>query len=415
MPSHIKTYDGSEDPKDHIKIFQTAAKTERWAMPTSCDMFNSTLTRNARVWFDDLPTESIDSYDDLKKAFLENYLQQKKCIKDPIELHNIKHRHEESTENFMRRKDVALNKRAQTEQWKIRTQGSKERRSLQEGQSISHSNGPALERVARQKITQSFSPNMEILFPPLDEEEETEDNKENTTTGKDWRRQHSASAWVNIMVVRSPSPYNGIIRRPGVTKLQAVPSTAHRMLELPVEGGVITLKSSRQKKRGQGADRNQAIQEEVGRLVEAGIIKEVHYHDWLSNPVMTTEAEEAFKQMKHLIADLPMLTAPMEKEELIFYLTVAKETSIELGEYAIHYRPRVLVKGQILADFIAERPEEDSSDTLMEVEEELLEPWILFTDGSSCTDGSGAGLILTNIEGMEFTYALRFKFNATNI
>ncbi|GKA51003.1 hypothetical protein Tco_0744199 [Tanacetum coccineum] len=45
---------------------------------------------NVRVWFDDLPTESIDSYDDLKKAFLENYLQQKKCIKDPIELHNIK-------------------------------------------------------------------------------------------------------------------------------------------------------------------------------------------------------------------------------------------------------------------------------------------------------------------------------------
>nr|GEZ93865.1 reverse transcriptase domain-containing protein [Tanacetum cinerariifolium] len=54
-----------------------AAKTERWAMLTWCHMFNSTLTRNARVWFDDLPQESIDSYDDLKKAFLENYLQQK--------------------------------------------------------------------------------------------------------------------------------------------------------------------------------------------------------------------------------------------------------------------------------------------------------------------------------------------------
>ncbi|GKC21314.1 hypothetical protein Tco_1023464 [Tanacetum coccineum] len=27
-----------------------------------------------RVWFDDIPQESIDSYDDLKKAFLENYL-----------------------------------------------------------------------------------------------------------------------------------------------------------------------------------------------------------------------------------------------------------------------------------------------------------------------------------------------------
>ncbi|GJU87455.1 reverse transcriptase domain-containing protein [Tanacetum coccineum] len=103
MPSHIKTYDGSEDPEDHLKIFQAAAKTERWAMPTWCHMFNSTLTGNARVWFDDLPQESIDSYDDLRKAFLENYLQQKKCIKDPVEIHNIKQRDGESTKEFVRR------------------------------------------------------------------------------------------------------------------------------------------------------------------------------------------------------------------------------------------------------------------------------------------------------------------------
>ncbi|GJR47231.1 reverse transcriptase domain-containing protein [Tanacetum coccineum] len=208
----------------------------------------------------------------------------------------------------------------------------------------------------------------------------------------------------------------------------------------------------------------------------------------------TAEAEEAFKQMKHVIAKLPMLVAPMEKEELIVYPAAAKETvsavlmteretkqmpiyfvsralrgpkinytsmeklvlalvhaskrlkryfqahpiivvmdqpiqqvlsrpkvegrlqkwSIELGEYAIHYMPRVSVKGHILADFIVERPEEDSPDTLMAEEEELPEPWILFTGGSSCTDGSGAGLILTNPEGMEFTYALRFMFDATN-
>ncbi|GJV52528.1 hypothetical protein Tco_1448269 [Tanacetum coccineum] len=57
--------------------------------------------------------------------------------------------------------------------------------------------------------------------------------------------EHSASAWMNFMVVRSSSPYNEIIRRPGVRKLQAVPSTAHEMLKIPVEGGVITLKSSK--------------------------------------------------------------------------------------------------------------------------------------------------------------------------
>ncbi|GKE21641.1 reverse transcriptase domain-containing protein [Tanacetum coccineum] len=53
-------------------------------------------------WLDDF-SESIDSYDDLKKTFLENYLQQKKYIRDPIELHNIKQRDGESMEDFVRR------------------------------------------------------------------------------------------------------------------------------------------------------------------------------------------------------------------------------------------------------------------------------------------------------------------------
>nr|GEV56343.1 reverse transcriptase domain-containing protein [Tanacetum cinerariifolium] len=146
----------------------------------------------------------------------------------------------------------------------------------------------------------------------------------------------------------------------------------------------------------------------------------------------TTEAEEVFKQMKQLIAELPMLTAPMEKEELIVYLVVTKKRKVSdgLGTYkqalkeilsstSNHSNHRstdtaVSVKGKILADFIVERPKEDSQNTLMEVEEELPKPWISFTDGSSCTDGSGAGLILTNPEGMEFTYALRFMFDATN-
>ncbi|GJR88288.1 reverse transcriptase domain-containing protein [Tanacetum coccineum] len=86
----------------------------------------------------------------------------------------------------------------------------------------------------------------------------------------------------------------------------------------------------------------------------------------------------------------------------------------KLEGYDIQYKPRTAVKGQILADFIVERPEEESPDELMAEPEELPKPWALFTDGSSCVDGSGAGLILTNPEGTEFTYAMRFRFEATN-
>ncbi|GJS27231.1 reverse transcriptase domain-containing protein [Tanacetum coccineum] len=191
------------------------------------------------------------------------------------------------------------------------------------------------------------------------------------------------------MVVRSPSQHNAIIGRPGIRKIRAVPSTAHGMLKFPVEGGTVTLQSSRvipmecamisgssiqsptvnqaleekiniaihpdypeqtvaigstltekgrkelcsllkqnldifawkpadmtgvprniaehrlniregyspvrQKKRGQAPERNKVIQEEVEKLVDAGIMKEVHYHSWLSNPVMVKKHDGTWR------------------------------------------------------------------------------------------------------------------------
>nr|GEW26390.1 reverse transcriptase domain-containing protein [Tanacetum cinerariifolium] len=97
-----------------MTIYPAMAKVERWAMPTWYHMFTSTLTGYARVWFDDLPPESVNSYDDLKEAFLANFRQQKKCIKDPVEIHHIKQREGESMEYFMSRFKVA----AENQEWK---------------------------------------------------------------------------------------------------------------------------------------------------------------------------------------------------------------------------------------------------------------------------------------------------------
>nr|GEY45752.1 reverse transcriptase domain-containing protein [Tanacetum cinerariifolium] len=59
--------------------------------------------RAARVWFDELPPESIDGYKDMKAAFLSYFMQQKKYVKDPVEIHNIKQRDGETIEDFMER------------------------------------------------------------------------------------------------------------------------------------------------------------------------------------------------------------------------------------------------------------------------------------------------------------------------
>nr|GEY06379.1 hypothetical protein [Tanacetum cinerariifolium] len=54
MPNNVKTYDGTGDPEDHVKVFQASA-------------------------------------------------QQKKYVKDPVEIHNIKQRDGETIEDFMER------------------------------------------------------------------------------------------------------------------------------------------------------------------------------------------------------------------------------------------------------------------------------------------------------------------------
>ncbi|GJZ49366.1 reverse transcriptase domain-containing protein [Tanacetum coccineum] len=549
---------------------ESAAKTERWAMPTWCHMFNSTLTENARVWFDKLPKESIDSYEDLRTAFRENYRQQTKHIKDPVEIHHIKQRDGESTEDFMERyKEEVLDvegapecmkifgfmhgithpelikrlyekiprsmdemyrvttsflqgevaafshgqKKAPTpwkqpeggnkpsfkkgfknkhrsdrkpDRFSLLTKTPKEIFALEKGKfkapppmvtpaekkdpkkycefhaDTGHSTDECMqlrkqidemikagklsqfikelkqhdkpkapkkgetvgkerplailmiqpwERVAKQKVTQSFSPKTTISFPPLGDEDGTEgpmiieaeigghfvhrmyvDRRASSEIlyehcfislpVKIGDEEHSTTAWMNFMVVSSPSQHNGIIGRPGIRKICVIPSTAYGMLKFPVKGVTVTLRSSRiilmecvmiseagktleekikvaihpeypeqtiaigstltekgrkelctllgqnldvfswrpadmtgvprhtaehrlnvregcspirQKKRGQAPKRNKAIQEEVEKLVDAGIMKEVHYHNWLSNPVMVKKHDGSWR------------------------------------------------------------------------------------------------------------------------
>nr|GEU64326.1 reverse transcriptase domain-containing protein [Tanacetum cinerariifolium] len=569
MPSYIKTYDGSEDPEDHLKIFQAAAKTERWAMPTWFHMFNSTLTGNTRVWKN---TSKIQ----LKFTILSSEMgnpQKSSCegrLSEPT--------------------------KAETKAGQIHPphKTPKEIMDLDKGKF----NPPPPMKTPVEKNTSKFYEFHREIGHTVDECMHLK-REEDGTKGPMIIKAEIGEHFVHRM---SPSPYKKIIGRPGVRRIQAVPSTTHRMLKFPVTGRTVTLRSSRiiplectmvsgpgapqpvinrvTEEKIQAPERNKAIYEEVKKLVDVGIMKEVHYHSWLSNPVMAkkhdgswrrlknaretyqhlvdkafqrqigrnlevyvddlviknrtkqevirdidktfktlreinmklnpkkctfgmkegvfmgykvnayglkvcldnveavlrlsspkclkdvqrlngklaslnkflyksaekslpffktlkkctkksdfqwiAEVKMAFKQMKTLIAELPMLTASKEKEELVISLATAKETisavlmterdekqmpvyfvsralqglkinytpmeklilalSFELEEHDIDYRPRTSVKGQILADFIAEPPEDDPPDIPMEDKEELPDLWTLFTDGSSCID-----------------------------
>ncbi|XP_023748530.1 uncharacterized protein LOC111896779 [Lactuca sativa] len=92
--------------------------------------------------------------------------------------------------------------------------------------------------------------------------------------------------------------------------------------------------------------------------------------------------------------------------------------AIELGEHDKSYRPRTSIKGQALANFLLEIPDEGGSvkEKVWTVEGAPTDSnsWTLYTDGASSREGSRERLILTSPEGEDVTYALHFDFHMSN-
>nr|GEZ62471.1 reverse transcriptase domain-containing protein [Tanacetum cinerariifolium] len=597
------------------------ATIENWPQPVWCHMFNSTLVGNARNWFSKLPRRSIDGFEELRRALNLNFTQRKKCAKNPVELARVKQRQGESTSAYVERyKDECIHVKACPEILKISRfmNGINNPelikrlndRNIKEGKDKQKSTGKkdtpkdkadtiymvqSWQRKTRQKVSQKFSRGSKISFPTL-----TADNTvvepltiEINAGGHDIHRMYiDGGASADILyehcfqrlrpevksqlnpATTTPSPYNGIIGRPGISAIRAVPSMAHGMLKFPVDGGIVTIYNTTVPPRecntvscdatqtqtqtqhtvkvinlkvaihpdypeqevsigGSLSDRGRAamcallqrnlyifawepkhmteavvpaeirmptirtaevnvvtndeerridldLLEErrkqgmfLGYLIEPdGIkpclekikaviqlpsprtMKEVQslngklagLNRFLSKSAdkslplfktlkkctkkgdfrWTTEAEEAFIQLKQHIATLPtavlltdrnsvqtpvyFVSKALKKtevnysamEKLVLALVFAAKrlrkyfqahpiVSVLLGEHNISYRLRIAVKGQILADFIIEKPDTNVAPPRSKVK--LHELWILFTDGSSCMDGSGVVLM----------------------
>ena len=90
--------------------------------------------------------------------------------------------------------------------------------------------------------------------------------------------------------------------------------------------------------------------------------------------------------------------------------------AIELSEFDIRYKPRTVVEGHVLVNFIVEFT--PSNVSAQPIETTKLAPdvpiWRLSVDGAANSQGSGAGLILTSSDGIDVEYTLRFGFQAFN-
>ena len=73
MPS-LDSYDGTRDPFDHIATFKTTMHLQRVLDEVMCRAFPTTLKGPARVWFSKIPPNSVSSFEELSKLFVNNFI-----------------------------------------------------------------------------------------------------------------------------------------------------------------------------------------------------------------------------------------------------------------------------------------------------------------------------------------------------
>ena len=95
-----------------------------------------------------------------------------------------------------------------------------------------------------------------------------------------------------------------------------------------------------------------------------------------------------------------MLSAPVLKGRLGKWM-------FALSEFDIRYQPAKAVKGQALADLVADR-------ISIDIAALFIRAWAMFFDGSACDDGCGVGILLVSPRGATYSFSIRMTAPCTN-
>ena len=80
LPSKFKmpfldSYDGTCDPFDHIATFKTTMHLQGVPDEIMCRAFPTTLKGPARVWFSKIAPNTVSSFEELSKLFVNNFIR----------------------------------------------------------------------------------------------------------------------------------------------------------------------------------------------------------------------------------------------------------------------------------------------------------------------------------------------------
>nr|GEU54316.1 reverse transcriptase domain-containing protein [Tanacetum cinerariifolium] len=453
MPSHIGSYDRKGDLDNFLHLFKGAIRKQKCLMPVACHMFTYTLKYSARIWWSSQKAGRVLDYKDLKAKFQSHFSQQNKFTKTRLAVHNTKQRENknlpltykglmEKTYTWVEAKEVATNgvssdrrdsfERPKKSSWdNNRGQKNKDR-----GGVFCYGKMPfglknaraTYQRLVDKVFSKQIRRNLEsyvddMVIKSISEEGMLSDIQET------FERFRSINMKLNLkkcsFSVEEGSFLRHLIIKQGI---KANPLKIKAVIELEQPRALKDIQSLN----GKPAALSRFLSKRAERSLPFFKVlkgckgkKKIHWTD---------EADKAFKEIKKFVQDFPTLTAPRAGETLIMHLAASKE-SINAALFAKEVKgrsPSISKKAskilssshdngshrderETLADFLPEIPFDDNEKRVKE--KEVSDPsneWKLYTDGASSFDGAGAKLMLIDLTGKEYTYALRFKFERTN-
>ncbi|XP_057464641.1 uncharacterized protein LOC130754441 [Actinidia eriantha] len=103
LPAQLGIYEGKTDPMDHLDSYKSLMSLQGCSDEVMCKAFSATLTGAARSWFRKLTPGTIDSFGDLSRLFVANFMSCRNRQKNASHLFTVHQKEAESLKDFVKR------------------------------------------------------------------------------------------------------------------------------------------------------------------------------------------------------------------------------------------------------------------------------------------------------------------------
>jgi len=101
--SSLDSYDGTCDPFDHIATFKTTMHLQEVLDEIMCRAFPTTLKGPVQVWFSKIPLNTVSSFEELSKLFVNNFIRGQRRKRSSSSLLTIEQGENEGLRSFITR------------------------------------------------------------------------------------------------------------------------------------------------------------------------------------------------------------------------------------------------------------------------------------------------------------------------